>query len=557
MSDSNESQNSVQSRTKSSREILLDAAVIGIPLLTSLALSSNLFEWLIDDAGISFAYSRSLAGGHGLVSQPGMVPVEGYSNFLWVILMTPFFLLGLFDPFLTSKIVSFILVGISFLFLHRAAMALTDRRRLVSFISLLFLATNSSFVIWTCSGLENPLYAMLICLLLFQIVHHLASASGSPASPQMIAVTCSALALTRPDGIVYTAAFPFVLLIGLLIGQIFARELMRRLWKFGATTLGILGTFMLFRLLYFGDIMPNTYYVKGGPGFKEVIDLLTMQEEYLVKLQQLWQSVLGDWLWLLIPVTLLALPIVSARLRRNLLNDVALLTLMLLALAAYMLLGIDYMKEYRFATNLFPMLYLSLAVGLYRLWDSFVHFRIQKTVAAVALLLLIGVSTFFEHRSRYQAFFKRPTVPFTRIANSFGLRFNKIAQYLELEDPSFLVPDIGGTLYYSNLRIIDLAGLCDTTIAKTRRYHLSRFHEYVFEEIKPTIIHIHGYFTAVSRLDEDERFMRDYIPIRLVDDEQAKRRLGRDVLSGDFVRKDAVKAVPDKLKSLQEGTAGI
>jgi len=536
---------------------MLDAVVIGVPLLITLALSYNLFDWLIDDAGISFAYSRNLAGGHGLVSQPGMIPVEGYSNFLWVILMTPFFLLGLFDPFLTSKIVSFILVGISFLFLHRVAMRLTDRHRLVSFISLLFLATNSSFVIWTCSGLENPLYVMLISLMLFQIINHMASLSGSSVGPQMIAVTCSALALTRPDGIVYTAAFPTVLLIGLLIGQVSVSDLIRRLWKFGITTLGILGSFMLFRMIYFGDIMPNTYYVKGGPGLKDVIDLLTMQKEYLVKLQQLLQSVLGEWLWLLIPITLLTLLIVSVRLRRHLLNDAVLLIVMLLALAAYLLLGNDYMKEYRFATNLFPMLYLSMAVGLYRLWYCFRHFRVKIIIAVATILLLAGVSTFSEHRPRYKTFYKGPTVPFTRIANNFGIRFNKIAQYLELEDPSFLVPDIGGTLYYTNLRIIDLAGLCDTTIAKTRRYHISKFHEYVFADVKPTIIHIHGYFTAVSRLDEDERFMRDYVPIRLVDDKFAKKRLGRDVLSGDFVRKDAVEAVPNKLKRLQDGTAGI
>lgn len=126
-----------------------------------------------------------------------------------------------------------------------------------------------------------------------------------------------------------------------------------------------------------------------------------------------------------------------------------------------------------------------------------------------------------------------------------------------MENPSFLVPDIGGTLYYSNLRIIDLAGLCDKTIAKTRRYNLSAFHEYVFEDVKPTIIHIHGYFTAVSRLDEDERFTRDYVAIHLTDDEAARKRLGRDALSGDFVRKDAVKGVMDKLEKLQDGTAGI
>lgn len=557
MSDSGKISEIARNLRQNYREYLLDAAVVGIPLLICFALSSGLFEWLIDDAGISFVYSRNLADGHGLVSQPGMEPVEGFSNFLWVLLMTPFFFLGLFDPFITVKTVSIVLVGISFFYLHRAAMILSDRQRLVSLVSLLLLATNTSFVIWTCSGLENPLYAMLICMLLFQIIRNLEIEQESRISPQMIAITSSALALTRPDGIVYAVAFPFVLFVGFLIGQIRARELVTKLWKFSITIIGIIGSFMAFRLLYFGDSMPNTYYVKGGPGTKELIKLLTLQKNYLIKLQELWQSIFGDWLWLFIPLVLLALSILSVKLRRYLLYDVTLITLMGLALAAYLLLGIDYMREYRFATNFLGLLYLSLTVAVYRLLSSLRLSKIPKGILLGVLLALAGIATYTEHRPRYQAFCKRPSVSFTRVANNFGLRFNRIAEYLELENPSFLVPDIGGTLYYSNLRIIDLAGLCDKTIAKTRRYNLSAFHEYVFEDVKPTIIHIHGYFTAVSRLDEDERFTRDYVAIHLTDDEAARKRLGRDALSGDFVRKDAVKGVMDKLEKLQDGTAGI
>jgi len=55
-------------------------------------LHSLLFRnWIIDDAGISFVYSRNFASGYGFVSQPGMSPVEGFSNFTWVIIMAPFF----------------------------------------------------------------------------------------------------------------------------------------------------------------------------------------------------------------------------------------------------------------------------------------------------------------------------------------------------------------------------------------------------------------------------------------------------------------------------------
>ena len=45
-----------------------------------------MFATLADDAFISFRYSQHLAEGHGLVFNVGE-KVEGYSNFLWVVLV--------------------------------------------------------------------------------------------------------------------------------------------------------------------------------------------------------------------------------------------------------------------------------------------------------------------------------------------------------------------------------------------------------------------------------------------------------------------------------------
>jgi hypothetical protein len=52
--------------------------LIPIVVFTLHALSFGV--WIIDDAAISFAYSRNLATGHGLVAQLGDAPIEGYSN---------------------------------------------------------------------------------------------------------------------------------------------------------------------------------------------------------------------------------------------------------------------------------------------------------------------------------------------------------------------------------------------------------------------------------------------------------------------------------------------
>ena len=43
---------------------------------------------VVDDAYISFQFARHLNQGHGLVWNVGDPPVEGYSNFLWVMLLS-------------------------------------------------------------------------------------------------------------------------------------------------------------------------------------------------------------------------------------------------------------------------------------------------------------------------------------------------------------------------------------------------------------------------------------------------------------------------------------
>src|SRR2546426_6673593 len=57
-------------------------------LLTALLFGYNVQRsyFLGDDSFISFRYARHLAEGHGLVWNPGD-RVEGYTNFLWVVLM--------------------------------------------------------------------------------------------------------------------------------------------------------------------------------------------------------------------------------------------------------------------------------------------------------------------------------------------------------------------------------------------------------------------------------------------------------------------------------------
>src|SRR4051812_21750719 len=73
------------------------AAAIGVPTLLLAVHSASYGPYIEDDAGITFAYARSIAAGAGPVLQAGADPVEGFSNPLWLAILVVGHWLGLFD----------------------------------------------------------------------------------------------------------------------------------------------------------------------------------------------------------------------------------------------------------------------------------------------------------------------------------------------------------------------------------------------------------------------------------------------------------------------------
>jgi len=173
--------------------------------------------------------------------------------------------------------------------------------------------------------------------------------------------------------------------------------------------------------------------------------------------------------------------------------------------------------------------------------------------ASIALVIVAGSLLMFSQRSVNYA--NQPYVPFERVAERYGFRFNDYARRLDIEQGSILLPDVGGTLYYSNLAVYDLAGLVDRTIAKSLHFPKSReqsdFFDYVFEEVKPTFIHTHGKWAWIADLDEDIRFRRDYVALGESIDQWIKEKHGEALYSGDYIRKDAIVGKADILNQLR------
>ena len=518
------------------------ALIATLPTLVFVAHASLFGRWIEDDAGISFAYARNLAGGYGLVSQPGAAPVEGYSNFLWVLLMSVFWRLGLFHLVWMPKIAAGILTGASFLVVTTVLSRAASWGPAVAASALTLVALQPAFAIWSVSGLENPLYVFLLCLLMAGAVKLATVPEPTRWAPAVMGVTIVGVVATRPEGAVYLPVVPAVLAVRAGAARSSRRPWLAALGWYCVVAGALLGALAAFRWWYFHDVFPNTYYVRMKP--VPAGSLLWLLPDTLAKARGLSQAIAGDRgaTWLLLVVLVGTVALVSIGRFKPILA-----VLLLFAASsglAYMLLPIDWMREYRFATPFFLFAYVYIAALAWALC------ALASRAPAARRLMFAGVVGLFLaggliHVARRSVPFARsPTVPIEIVADYYGHRYNRVAAALGLESASLLAPDLGGTLLYSRLTVVDLGGLCDRTIARTIGRDPRALHEYVFARVRPTFIHVHSsYWAKLAALDEDERFRRDYVPIRTIP--------RFDV--GDFVRRDALRGPVEPLAAILDG----
>lgn len=515
-----------------------------IPIAIFTAHAALFRHWIVDDAGITFAYARNLANGHGLVPQPGAAPVEGYSDFLWLLLQVPFFWLRAFDPLVTPKVLSVVLVIAALVAAYRIIRVQMRESAAAAVAVLSLAAMNTSFAAWTTSGLENPLYVFLVVSLLAVAMGAARDGAMSARQAVLAAVICAAVTMTRPEGICYAAATPLVLLAVWAAGRPEAgKGIVRSGLVYLAALSLLLGTFLAFRISYFHDLVPNTYHAKAGPGLRTIVSYAFVPVRLLQQVGELFRGVggrLGGWL--LAGLFMITVNQISVRRFRP--EHWTLLVFVSVAAAAYVLLPEDWMGEFRFASPLLLLIYLYAAV-VTRLFIAGTSLSgTRKNALAAILVLLLTASCVETFSRRTAAFAAEPPTPFDVVAKVNGSRFNRYARELGIRNASLLTPDIGGTLYYSDLRVYDMAGLADRTIARDlyARRDLTAYHDYVFDTLKPSFIETHGHFTFVGRLHEDSRFSRDYQPIVEFRDPDYRDERGSRLTSGVYVRKDAVSA---------------
>lgn len=237
--------------------LALGAVAAGVPL------GFELVRFWTDDAFIAFRYASNAMLGRGLVWNPApFAPVEGYSSFLWVVLLWSIWAASGVEPPQAVQPLG-LLCGFGQLWIcwtWIARMELAPRWRAarcwLAVAVLALVASNRTFLTWLSSGLETPLFNL--CLLWWLL---LASAPAERRTRRWLlwlATSATLTALARPEGLLAVAATAWVALHSARAGRIGPPR------RIALACLPLLGTAMhlLWRRCYYGEWLPNTFHAK-------------------------------------------------------------------------------------------------------------------------------------------------------------------------------------------------------------------------------------------------------------------------------------------------------
>ncbi|MCM6776810.1 hypothetical protein NDR87_21985 [Nocardia sp. CDC159] len=500
------------------------AAVLGGVLLLAWR-ASEYGSWMVDDAGITFAYARSVAEGAGPVLQPGAAPVEGFSNPTWLFVLVVGKWCGLFDHgalfgipdyVLYPKAIALICCAGILAACYLAARRVSRWPALVTLVAGAALAAIPSFVIWCFSGLENALFALAVSALAVRLfLAVLDERLWTPAVAVTVGVTAALAALTRPDGLIYLAAYPVVSAI--LVRRATLSVALRCGLYSGLAFAVPFGGYLLWRIVEFGRLVPNTAVAK---------------QQAMPTVQDLTRA--GDLVqYAGAPAVLVAVGVVALSLApRGRWRDgvVALAVPLVLAVIAYCVLQPDWMAQFRFATPVWALGAILVAISAEQLLAR-LHRRGQVLVALTLIGVLIPSGCALTVSS--ESFRADQDVPLCWIVLRFGRMVNGYADILALRHGTLFTPDMGGSSLTSRLRLVDMAGLADARVADIYAgKDPTRLGDYVFDEVKPTFVHTHGAWMQ-NGVTTDPRIERDYYRIH--------RSPDPDRPDEDWVRKEVVR----------------
>jgi hypothetical protein len=446
------------------------------------------FDFVTDDAYISFVFTRNLVEHGELAFNPGD-PVEGYTNFLWTVLLAVPMLLGI-PPEIAARVLGTgFAIGtlvVVFRLMERlighssggeAAVAqrtgggsappvrkpreATPIVKPWAYAPPLLLALSSGFACWSSGGLETQLFTFLVAAALDAYV----AADTAPHRMRAAGVFLALAAMTRPEGLLVTA---------ILGAHWIALAAAARRWPPRPHLEGLLAFALVWapwfawRWWYYGWPFPNTYYVKAAG---------ETTARYDRELRSAGFTYVGQWLdqaRILWASPLLVAGLISAARPRWRFVSLA-VPLAGVYLAYVISVGGDFMGLHRFIMPLFVIAAVLVGLGVDRIATLLPDQRRRDLLGiGVAVVIAVGFAIHqhaLTERSRWprtaeERSWKGIDSPGYLIAYTENrAAIGKAMAGCFRDDDFSIVGGAGAQPYFARMRGIDVFGLVSSRIA--------------------------------------------------------------------------------------------
>lgn len=422
-----------------------------------------------DDAYITFRYVKNFIEGNGLVFNIGE-RVEGYTNFSWALLMSALAKLN-FDIINISQnisgffgvlavIATFYVSGLIVLPRDSSQKKISNIEnydKYFNLIPIILIVFTEAFVYWAVSGMESSLFVFFVLLSFFFYLKE----KDNEKINYKLGIVLALASLTRPEGpyifaIIYAHKIFFIFLnnfrqgLNFTFKKIFTRNNLIEISIFIVPFV----LHMLFRLLYYGHLFPNTFYAKTN-------FTLTSFETGLKYFEAVRKDYLLYGILLIAPVFLFKL--------KSIRFEVSFLYFFTIVYSVYIILvGGDVLALHRFWLPVLPVIYILFAKFINQLYKIIISKKPGISPSGIMLFLLvlsivIGYYQYDKNKENVDRI-KQLEIGLVQGMEQKAYVINSL-QRMQGRRLTVAVSTIGALAYFTDANVIDLLGLTDETIA--------------------------------------------------------------------------------------------
>lgn len=417
-----------------------DVLVFATCCVACAAMVAGHWGYTLDDTYIYLQFAKNLNAGHGMAFNAGD-PVYGFTSPLWLLSIAALGKCGI-DLLFASKLLGALWTIASIaMFLAAARMWISDRR--VAYAAALIWSTNAWLVRWAVCGIETPMAVSVFLFTLF-VYHRERDRSTFRWTAPLLALAV----MTRPEGALLAA----VIMLDMILFAPTVR--IGTLVRIGITSAVCSIVWILYAWNTFGVIMPTTIAAKSDT-HTSVADILATSKR------------IGSIIASTCAFEFGILAALFAKRVREKISGYRILILWVLLLPL-MYVTTNANVQSRYVLVVLPML---IIVGWKIIGTLFL-----STKQSVIVFMAIASLVLLENQYVTWRVVKPSVAEFTRSINETFIPMGEWLVANTPKDAIVAVSDIGAVGYFSDRRILDLAGLVTPEIR-------TRLGAYSYEEI--------------------------------------------------------------------------